>query len=331
MSESYPSNLLAENTGLAARTKDSGAGQEFLSDVLQGLSESPKRLECKYLYDQRGSQLFDAICELPEYYPTRTELAIMRTHAAEMAEVIGPAATLIELGSGSSLKTRVLLDELLRPTAYVPVDISGDHLHRTAGRLQRVYPEIEILPVAADFSQPFEIPAAELARNKHVVYFPGSTIGNFERAAAIGLLRQHAQMCDSGDGLLLGFDLVKDIAILEAAYNDKQGVTARFSTNLLHRINRELGGDIAVEQFRHSAHFDEGESRIDIRLVSQADQNVKIAGREFAFAKDEPILTEYSHKYTPRAMQQLAREAGWRLKHLWTDPQELFAVAYFDL
>lgn len=301
----------------------------FASDVIEGLSQQRKRLHCKHLYDRRGSQLFDKICELPEYYPTRTELAIMHRYADAMAEQIGPNTALVELGSGSSQKTRVLLDHLREPTAYLPVDISRGHLLETADKLRREHPGLNIQPIVADFTQPIELPSS-LATEKVCVYFPGSTIGNLEPHDAVKLLKNIAELAGNEAGLLIGFDLQKDHDVLHAAYNDLQGVTAAFNLNLLHRINREANGNLIVDQFSHHAIYNASKGRIEISIESKTDQTARIAGQEFHFSKGELIHTEYSHKYTQEGFANMAASAGLTTKNVWTDPRDWFAVNYLE-
>lgn len=304
------------------------ATETFLGEVLEGLKARPRHLPCKYFYDERGSRLFDEICELDEYYLTRTELAIMRQHAAEMAQQIGPGVMLVEYGSGSSVKTRLLLDHLPDPAAYVPVDISREHLHRTADRLSRAYRRIEVLPVCADFTEPFRLPVSRRPATHAAVYFPGSTIGNFRPSTARNILARISQLCGKGGGLLIGVDLQKDTPTLEAAYNDAQGVTAEFNLNLLRRINRELDADFDVDQFEHQAVYNDRLGRVEISLVSQCDQTVEIAGDEFQLADGELICTEYSHKYTIDSFANLASEVGLSLRRHWTDDQQRFGVLH---
>jgi dimethylhistidine N-methyltransferase len=304
------------------------AAETFLGEVIEGLSAVPRHLPCKYFYDERGSRLFDEICELDEYYVTRTELAIMEQYAGEMAEQIGPRVMLVEYGSGSSVKTRLLLDHLTEPVAYVPVDISREHLHRTADRLSRSYPRIEVLPVCADFTEPFELPVTRCRATHKAVYFPGSTIGNFRPDAARDVLGRIAPLCGTGGGLLIGIDLQKESSTLEAAYNDSEGVTAEFNLNLLRRINRELDGDFDLEQFEHQAVYNDKLGRIEISLVSQRDQIVEVAGDEFEFADGETICTEYSHKYTVDGFAELASEVGLTLRRFWTDDREHFGILH---
>lgn len=301
----------------------------FLRDVRQGLSGPRKTIPCKYLYDRRGSRLFDRICELDEYYPTRTELSIMRRYPDEIAAQIGPGVALVEYGSGSSVKTRWLLDHLDEPIAYVPVDISEDHLRETAVRLAGLYPAIDIVPVCADFTRPFRLPAFPREPSHAAVYFPGSTIGNFEPAAARSLLASIAEVVGEGGGAIIGFDLRKDAAVIEAAYNDGEGVTAEFNLNLLERINRELGADFEVDSFEHAAEYQPEHGRIEMSLVSTRDQEVTIGDDVFAFERDEPIHTEHSHKYTVDLFGEMASAAGMTMRRVWTDPRDWFAVGHF--
>jgi dimethylhistidine N-methyltransferase len=303
--------------------------REFLHDVLAGLSRLDKHLPCKYFYDERGSQLFEQICELPEYYPTRCELAILAAHGADMAARVGPGCVLIEYGSGSSRKTRLLLDQLAGPLTYVPVDISREHLEASARRLAADYPHVRCRAVCADFTCPFHLPASTSGRR--VVYFSGSTIGNFGPAEATALLRQIARLVGPGGGLLIGVDLKKDRAILEPAYDDAQGVTAAFNLNLLARINRELAGDFVLDRFRHLAFWNEEHGRIEMHLVSLEAQQVNVAGQTFFLARDETICTEYSHKYSLADFAGMARDAGLEVADVWTDEAGLFSVQYAEV
>ncbi len=297
----------------------------FLSDVLEGLSRPQKALPCKYLYDAQGSALFDRICELDEYYPTRTELGILRRHAGAMAAALGPRCLLIEYGSGSSVKTELLLAQLESPAAYVPVDISREHLLRAAAALAARHARLRVLPVCADFTRRFAVPAVSWAARR-VAYFPGSTIGNFAPAEARKFLTQVAEQCGAGGALLIGVDLEKSRAILEPAYDDALGVTAEFNRNLLRRANRELGADFDVAAFDHRAFWNRSEGRIEMHLVSRRDQVVALAGRRFAFARGETIHTENSYKYDLAGFAALARSAGFEVERVWTDDARLFSV-----
>jgi dimethylhistidine N-methyltransferase len=302
----------------------------FLREVLAGLGAEPKTLPCKYFYDEAGSKLFDDICELPEYYPTRTELQIMQDNGAAMAQQMETGVKLIEYGSGSSIKTRILLDHLEEPAAYVPVDISGEHLTRSAEALSRRYPGLRVLPVCADFSRGFPVPVVSDTRSS-IVYFPGSTIGNFDRPEAEGFLRKIARSCGKGGRLLIGVDLVKDLGVLERAYNDAAGVTAAFNLNLLHRINRELDGNFDLGAFEHRAIWNGELSRIEMHLISQRDQSVEVDGYAIAFLKGESIQTESSHKYRIETFAEMALAAGFTRKGLWTDPKDWFSVQLWEL
>jgi dimethylhistidine N-methyltransferase len=299
---------------------------DFAQDVLDGLSAPAKSLAPKYFYDARGSKLFDRITALPEYYLTRTELAIMDAGMEEMANHVGPEASVIEFGAGSGLKTRLLLAGLHGPVAYVPVDISRAHLLDSAQGLAESFRDIEVLPVCADFTQPFELPAPARAPTRNLVYFPGSTIGNFTRADALELLGVMYAEAGAGGALLIGVDLRKDRETLERAYDDEAGVTAEFNLNLLRRINRELAADFDLEGFRHDARWNETDGRIEMRLVSRRDQTVRIGDRGIAFAKGEAILTEYSHKYELDEFADLAAEAGFTVDRIWVDDERLFSV-----
>lgn len=311
--------------------RPAATSDEFLADALAGLRSPRKELPCKYFYDATGSRLFDQICETPEYYPTRTELAIMRAHAGEMGELVGPNAVVIEYGSGSSVKTRHLLRHIPRPTAYIPVDISAEHLHHAAAELSRRFPEVEVKPVAADFTKPFELPDLAMEATRRVVYFPGSTIGNFAPAAATVLLRGIARLCGRGGGLLIGVDRKKDPTILDAAYNDAGGVTAAFNLNLLTRMNRELGADFDLAGFRHRAIYNSFDGRVEMHLVSVRDQTVRLAGNVITFATGETIHTENSHKYSPDEFASLANRAGFRSVKGWTDTAGYFGVQFFTV
>jgi dimethylhistidine N-methyltransferase len=304
---------------------------QFRADVLTGLSRSPKEILCKYFYDARGSALFDRICELPEYYLTRTEISIMHQHADSMAEALGPNCLLVEYGSGSSIKTPILIEALRHPAGYVPVDISREHLFASANRLARRFSDLEINPVWADFTGPFELPNVNAERHRTVVYFPGSTIGNFTPEEAGKLLKAIAQLVGPGGALLIGVDVRKPAEIVEPAYNDRAGVTAEFNLNLLARINRELDGNFDLGSFAHRAFFDQQHSRIEMHLVSKRKQTIHIGRTTIAFNEGESIRTEYSYKYCPEHFARLARQAGFEVQKIWMDDQRLFSVQYLTV
>jgi dimethylhistidine N-methyltransferase len=304
--------------------------ERFLADVLAGLRQPSKTLPCKYFYDAEGSKLFDQICALPEYYPTRTELRILRAHAAEMANVLGPETLLIEYGSGSSVKTRRLLDRLVRPAAYVPIDVSREHLLETALALRVDYPELEVHPVCADFTAPLALPQPRRKPRRRAVYFPGSTIGNFSEAGAIALMAGVARLVGPGGAFLVGADLKKDPRVLERAYDDAAGVTAAFDLNLLARMNRELDADFDLRRFSHRARWNDEASRIEMQLVSDIAQVVHLDGVEIHFERGETICTEHSHKYTLAGFARLARRAGLAVRRVWTDPAQRFSVQYLE-
>ena len=322
---------MTNQNGSAALMQRSPATSAFLQETLAGLSKSPPQLLCKFFYDEVGAKLFQNICELPEYYITRTELGILRLYGAEMAEALGPNIELIGLGTGAGTKTRILLEELDRPAVYVPIDISDEQLRRSAARFRKMFPNLEILPIAADYLEPFELPLPRRPSSRSIVYFPGSTIGNFERAEAARFLRRLVDLCGPDGGLLIGVDLQKDPGIIEAAYNDAAGVTAEFNLNLLVRANRELGANFDLRNWRHRAIYNPGEGRIEMYLVSKSDQRVLVEHHEFDFKAGDQILTEYSYKHTPEGFAALAGEAGFRFEKLWTDDAHLFGVFYFTV
>jgi L-histidine N-alpha-methyltransferase len=305
--------------------------QEFRDAVLAGLGEVPKTLPCKFFYDAEGSRLFDQICELPEYYPTRTELKLLADAAGEIAGLIGPRARLVEFGSGAGVKIRLLLNALDRPAAYVPVDISRDHLMMAAADLARDFPALQIAPICADYTKPFALPAPSgLHPEITVGFFPGSTIGNFTPAEALGFLTRARKLLGPGSAMLVGVDLRKAENILVPAYDDAAGVTAAFNLNLLVRINRELGGNFDLEQFAHEARWNDALGRIEMHLVSRRDQEVRIGRARFAFRAGETIHTENSHKYTLDQFRALAVEAGYNPRAAWTDTAGLFSVHMLD-
>jgi len=314
---------------LAQLTEQNDDTTDDLREILTGLSHGRKAISSKFFYDEKGSRLFDQICELPEYYLTRTELAILRKHAAEIAESVGQQASLIEFGSGSSLKIRILLENLDRLSAYVPVDISRDHLVMAADEIAREFTEVEVLPVAADFTYPFDLPDPVETPVRNVVYFPGSTIGNFSPAAAHDLLRVMHHEAGENGALLIGIDLQKDKSVIERAYNDSAGITAEFNLNILLRINRDFGANFDLDKFHHCATYNEQFGRIEMYLVSACDQVVTIGDHHFTFAAGESLLTEHSHKYTIEGFAAMAARAGFSLEKSWSDTGDMFAVLYF--
>lgn len=306
---------------------------DILADALRGLAASPRRLPSKYFYDARGSALFERICEQPEYYPTRVELAIMRHNIGAIAAALGPDVRLVEYGSGNGWKTRLLLRHLESPVAYVPVEISRSAVSESVASLGREFPYIEMLPVCMDFTRPIALPRAARAPRQTVVYFPGSTLGNFAPDDALRLLRQMRSEAGQGGGVLdggvlIGVDLVKDMATLEAAYNDAAGVTATFTLNLLARLNREIGADFDLGGFRHSARYHPLAGRIETYIVSTRAQQVHVGGRAFHFGAGEAMLVEYSCKYTLESFARLAARAGLRVDQVWTDPARQFSVQW---
>ncbi len=297
-------------------------------EILDGLSRTQKELPSKLFYDECGSHLFDQICELDEYYITRTEIAIMREHVGEMAMLLGPRGALIEYGSGSSIKTRVLLDHLQDLAAYLPIDISKEHLLRSSADLARVYPEVEVHPVCADYTSRFEMPPIRGPVARRIAYFSGSTIGNFHPGQAITFLSRIAETVAPNGCLLIGVDLKKDPAVLDRAYDDRKGVTAAFNLNMLARINREYSADFRVEQFRHRAFYNVALGRIEMHLISQRDQVVHLDGTSISFRAGESILTEVSYKYTVPEFARLVKRAGFDVRQVWTDPKQTFSVQY---
>jgi dimethylhistidine N-methyltransferase len=303
---------------------------EMRADVLRGLAQKPKRLPSKYFYDARGSELFDSICKQPEYTLTRDELAIMREHARDIADALGPQVLLVEYGIGSGLKTRLLLKRLREPVAYVPVEIAREALLSSVAELATEFPEIEILPVCADFTRPIVLPRPRRSPGRTVVYFPGSTLGNLETRTAVRLLRKMRAEIGTDGAALIGIDLKKDRAALEAAYNDAAGVTAEFTLNMLARFNRELGADFDLRAFRHRARWNALAGRIETHLVSTRAQMVRVAGHTFRFEAGEAMLVEYSCKYTPEEFATLAARAGLRVMPTWEDMRQRFSVQLLE-
>ena len=299
-----------------------------LAMLIDGLRQPQKMISPKWFYDETGSKLFDDITQQPEYYLTDTELAIMETHIDEMTGRIGRDASLIEFGAGSSLKTRLLLEHMDAPAAYVPVDISEEHLLESQQSIQADFPDIEVLPVAADFLHPFDLPNPRTMPRRNIVYFPGSTIGNFEDDDALDLMRVMHAEAGEGGALLIGVDLQKDAAVIDAAYNDSAGVTAEFNLNMLRHLNRVFGSDFDLDAFTHRATYRPEEGRVVVELVSTRDQEANVGDARISFANGESIITEYSHKYTLDGFAALARQAGFNVEQVWTDPREWFSVQY---
>jgi dimethylhistidine N-methyltransferase len=307
------------------------AKDRFLTEVLHGLRMPEKELPCKYFYDAAGSQLFEQICELDEYYLTRTELGIMERHAEEMAAAIGSGCLLVEYGPGAGLKTRLLVDRLVSPAGYIPIDLSPEYLQSATSEIAAGYPELEVRPLCADFESDYQLPSLRRRAAKRVIYFPGSTIGNFGPDEASVLLTRVANVCGPGGGLLLGFDLQKDVQTLEAAYNDAKGVTRDFNLNLLARINRELGADFQIDAFHHRAGYNDRLHCIEMFLMSRRPQAVQIDGEQISFAEHEKIRTERSYKYNLEHFCRWVRALGLSVQKVWTDEKKFFAVLYLTV
>ena len=302
--------------------------EDTLEVVRRGLSAKQKKLPSRLFYDERGSALFERICEQPEYYLTRTEIAIMRDHAADIAQVLGPDVRLVEYGSGSGIKTRMLLEHLQTPAAYVPVEISRSALMESVAGLASRFPDVPMQPVCADFTQPLRLPVAIRPPRRTIIYFPGSTIGNFEAKDAVRILRQMRAEMSMGGGVLVGVDLKKDPAQIEAAYNDAAGVTREFTLNMLVRLNNEVGTDFDVAAFRHRARYNALAGRIETDLVSMKRQEVHVGGDTFAFREDEAMHVEYSCKYSLDDFAQMAGKAGLSVAQVWMDDERRFSVQY---
>jgi dimethylhistidine N-methyltransferase len=301
---------------------------ELLEIAQRGLALKPKRLPSWLFYDERGSALFDEICEQPEYYLTRSEIALMDEHAGSIADTLGSDVRLVEYGSGNARKTRMLLQHLHEPVAYVPVEISAEPLRESVDRLAAEFPALPVQPLGADFTKPLRLPIPPRAPRRTVLYFPGSTIGNFDsRAAAVLLRKMRNEMGDAG-GILIGVDLKKDPAVIEAAYNDAAGVTAAFTLNMLTRLNRDIGSDFDLSAFRHRAHYNPMAGRIETHIVSSKAQQVKLGKASVAFREDEAIQVEYSCKYSLADFEALAAKAGLAVMRVWTDAQKMFSVQY---
>jgi dimethylhistidine N-methyltransferase len=309
---------------LEGAADDASSLAAYRSEIVAGLTARQKRLSPKFFYDERGSELFDRICTLPEYYATRTEVALLQQRSAEVAALVGPGADVVELGAGSSLKARLLLAALEQPASYQPVDISAAYLERQAADVAAAFPQVAVRPVIADFTRPFTLPASAPSQST-LLFFPGSTIGNLSRIHAGALLTSLAERMQ-GATLLIGVDACHDAAVLRAAYNDSQGVTADFNLNLLVRLNRELGADFAIDCFAHDAVYDERQSRIEMRLISKRDQLVRVDGVDVPFRAGEYIVSEHSHKYAPDEFARMASMAGWRPARCWLDDSARFSV-----
>jgi dimethylhistidine N-methyltransferase len=301
---------------------------DLREEVLTGLQKPVKELPCKLFYDQRGSRLFHRITQLPEYYPTRTEMELMANNIDEMAALLGRRTLLIEYGSGSGEKTRILLDHLQEPAAYVPIDISRGALLQSAEATAESYPGLEVLAVCADYNQPFTLPQPESPVSRRVVYYPGSTIGNFHPHDALDFLKGMGVLVGPAGGLLIGVDLKKNHEVLHAAYNDSEGVTAAFNCNILVRLNRELGMDFRMDRFRHRAIYNDDAGRIEMHLVSLVEQTVRLDGTEIPFRAGESIWTESSYKYAVDDFSRMAAGAGFAVEKVWIDDKKLFSVQY---
>jgi dimethylhistidine N-methyltransferase len=321
---------MARDSLTAPQRLSTAESSDFLADVIAGLSSNPRTLPCKYFYDERGAALFQKICELPEYYITRTEIDILDRNRAEIASQIGANVELIGLGTGAGTKTRILIEALQDPAVYIPVDISEKQLRESTALFQKIFPDLETQPVCADYLQPVTLPSPRRKAVRNVVYFPGSTIGNFGPDEAGEFLYRVANVCRANGGLLIGVDLKKDQHVIEAAYNDRAGVTAQFNLNLLDRVNRDLGADFDLDQWRHRAIYNSSAGRIEMYLISEIDQFIHLDEHKFHFRRGEKIITEYSYKYAPEEFAALARTAGFEFVRMWTDDARLFGVFYFS-
>jgi len=317
--------MTSTNIALADGFTD-GVYEEGISEVLRGLLYIPRQLSHTWLYDERGSRLFEKICQLPEYYLTRTETAIMRAHAPDMAALLGSDLAVIEFGSGNSDKICPLFDALPRLQAYMPIDIAASSLARVTRSMQHDYPQVAVLPLCADFTRKLELPLAVSNNPRRLVYFSGSTLGNYEPADAVRVLSSMRELAGTAGAALVGIDLHKERSILEQAYDDAQGVTAEFNLNALRHVNRRLGLAFDISRFRHRAIWMEAEQRIEMHLISTANQTVRMGAGVIRMQRGEFIRTECSHKYTPESFAALAREAGLQVRASWTDPQRWFGV-----
>lgn len=321
--------MSTSSTAAWLRDDDRRPPDNLILEVVQrGLAAKPKRLPSWLFYDERGSALFEAICEQPEYYLTRCEIALMREHGADIAATLGADVRLVEYGSGHAIKTDLLLGELATPVAYVPVEISPEPLRLSVQRLAARFPQVAMQPLCADFTRPLRLPIPPRAARRTVLYFPGSTIGNFDAAEAAALLRKMRGEMGENGALLVGVDLKKDTATLEAAYNDAAGVTAEFTLNMLAHVNRAIGSDFELARFRHRARYNPMAGRIETHILSNEEQQVRIGRHQVRFARDEAMQVEYSCKYSPEDFAALALRAGLTVQRVWLDPERKFSVQY---
>jgi len=320
--------MKAEDVGRPASHDFEPGNEHFLAEVLAGLRKPQKELPSKYFYDERGSQLFERICTLDEYYIPRIEASIMQAHIEDIAKLVGPHVLLAEYGSGNCEKVRFLLDHLRDPVAYIPIDISREQLLHVTQKLASDYPQLQVLPVCTDYTSSLELPAPKRPGDRTVVYFPGSTIGNLDPIPAKHLLEHIASVCGPGGALLIGADLKKAPAVLHSAYNDKEGVTAAFNLNLLERINRELDCDFQLELFQHYAFYNPWQGRIEMHLVSKRDQSVHLNSETIPFSRGESIRTESSYKFNLNEFEPMATAAGFKVEQVWTDERQWFSVQY---
>ncbi len=331
---------LSGRSGARKRSRDHGPPQtaagrerpalreEFRRDVLAGLARPLKTVPCKYLYDRTGARLFEEICELQEYYPTRTELSILRENIGQIAALIGPRTALVDLGSGDGRKSRLLLDHLPQISAYVPVDVARAQLREYAQHVRHEHADLEVHPLCADYTRGLELPLLPSDCSSMTIFFPGSTIGNFEPNEAEHFLHKILGLCGESGGALIGVDLKKSSRMLHRAYNDSRGLTARFNLNLLTRINRELGGAFNLSHFAHRAFYAEDPGRVEMHLVSRCRQSVPLDGESFDFVRGEPVVTEHSYKYSVGEFQELAARAGFEPVRCWTDDRHWFSVHF---
>ena len=324
----YTGSPIRQGTMRETNTVDTSRS-DFMRDLQQGLALQRKSISPKYFYDEAGSQLFDQICELPEYYPTRTELSILHKHADEIALKMGAHAEILEFGAGSMQKVRVLLDAMDKPARYIPIDISAEHLLGAAKQMAKDYPNLEVEPLEADYTQDLVLPPDMPPDGQRIGFFPGSTLGNFEPSDALHFMRMCAKTLQGG-ALILGADLVKNPEVLHAAYSDKQGITAQFNLNLMVRANRELGANFQIDQFAHSAFYNAPYQRIEMHLMSTCQQTVRIGDASFAFVQGETLHTENSYKFTIDGLSQLALRAGFTPGKAWTDPENKFCLLWLD-